>query len=118
MKLSLQALRQFPLHKKDVTGVKITADSIPVLIFNPAHSKNLPIIINYHGGGFIAPLLPGLEHSLWQEAKTYGAIMFAIDYRVAPEHKFPVAVSDSYNAFRWIANMVENLVVIPTVLPY
>ena len=92
-----------PYPKEDVKRIKITADSIPVLIFDPSHAKNLPIIINYHGGGFISPLLPGLEYSLWQEAKTYEAIIFAIDYRVAPENKFPAAVNDSYNAFKWIA---------------
>lgn len=92
-----------PYPKEDVTRIKITADSIPVLIFNPSHAQNLPILINYHGGGFISPLVPGLEHSLWRDAKTYGAIVFAIDYRVAPENKFPAAVNDSYNAFKWIA---------------
>ena len=92
-----------PYPKEDVTRIKITADSIPVLIFNPAHAQNLPVLINYHGGGFISPLVKGLEHSLWQEAKTYEAIVFAIDYRVAPENKFPAAVNDSYNAFKWIA---------------
>ena len=93
-----------PYPQEDVKRVKITTDSIPVLIFNPSHTQNLPILINYHGGGFISPLLPGLEHSLWQEAKTYGAVVFAIDYRVAPENKFPAAVNDSYNAFKWIAD--------------
>jgi acetyl esterase len=97
------ALPQIPYPKEDVKRIKITADSIPVLVFNPLHAKNLPIIINYHGGGFISPLVPGLEYSLWQDAKTYGAIVFAVDYRVAPEHKFPAAVNDSYNAFKWIA---------------
>ena len=92
-----------PYPKEDVKRIKITVDSIPILIFNPGHSQNLPIIINYHGGGFVSPLLPGLEYSLWQDAKTYGAIVFAIDYRVAPENKFPAAVNDSYNAFKWIA---------------
>lgn len=92
-----------PYPAADVTRIKITADSIPVLIFNPAHANNLPILINYHGGGFFLPLLKELEHSLWQDAKTYGAIVFAIDYRVAPENKFPAAVNDSYNAFKWIA---------------
>jgi acetyl esterase len=92
-----------PYPKEDVKRIKITSDSIPVLIFNPSHAQNLPILINYHGGGFISPLLPGLEHSLWKEAKTYGAIVFAIDYRVAPVYKFPAAVNDSYNAFKWIA---------------
>ena len=92
-----------PYPKEDVERIKITADSIPVLVFNPLHSQHLPIMINYHGGGFISPLLPGLEHSLWQDAKTFGTIVFAIDYRVAPENKFPAAVNDSYNAFKWIA---------------
>lgn len=92
-----------PYPKEDVTRLKITADSIPILVFNPSHSQNLPIIINYHGGGFIAPLIPSLEYSLWQEARTYGVIVVAVDYRVAPEHKFPAAVNDSYNAFLWVA---------------
>lgn len=92
-----------PYPPEDVKRIKITADSIPVLIFNPAHTQDLPVIINYHGGGFIAPLVPALEHSLWQDAITYGAIVFAVDYRVAPEHKFPTAVNDSYAAFKWIA---------------
>lgn len=92
-----------PYPPADVTRIKITADSIPVLIFNPSHARNLPILINYHGGGFFLPLLQGLEYSLWQDATTYSAVVFAIDYRVAPENKFPAAVNDSYNAFKWIA---------------
>lgn len=94
---------QVPYPQEDVQRIKVTPDSIPVLVFNPLHRANLPIIIHYHGGGFISPLLPGLEQPLWQDAKTYGAVVFAVDYRVAPEHKFPVAVNDSYNAFKWIA---------------
>jgi acetyl esterase len=114
--LTIEQLRSMPIEQikfagpppipypaADVIRIKITADSIPVLIFNPAHEKNLPILIHYHGGGFISPLLPGLEHSYWQDAKTYAAIVFAVDYRVAPENKFPAAVNDSYNAFKWIA---------------
>ena len=114
--LSLEQLRNLPIEqlkyidlplrpypKEDVKRIKVTSDSIPVLVFNPSHAQNLPIIINYHGGGFISPLLSGLEHSLWQDATTYGAIVFAVDYRVAPEHRFPAAVNDSYHAFKWIA---------------
>ena len=113
--LSLQQLRNLPIEqikypqiplipypKEDVTRIRITKDSIPVLVFNPGKGKNLPVIINYHGGGFISPLVPGLEHSLWYDAKAFEAIVFAVDYRVAPEHKFPAAVNDSYNAFKWI----------------
>lgn len=119
--LSLEELRQIPIERikfagppaipyptEDVKRIRITADSIPVLVFNPGNGKNLPIIINYHGGGFISPLIEGLEYSLWQEAKTFSAIVFAVDYRVAPEHRFPAAVDDSYNAFKWIARHGAN----------
>jgi acetyl esterase len=101
--IKFPVLPLIPYPKEDVKRIKISEDSIPVLIFNPAHSSALPIIIHYHGGGFISPLVQGLEYSLWQDAKTYGAIVFAIDYRVAPENKFPAAVNDSYNAFKWIS---------------
>lgn len=92
-----------PYPQQDVKRIRITPDSIPVLVFNPGNLSNAPVIIHYHGGGFIAPLIPALEYSLWRDAKIYGAIVFAVDYRVAPEHPFPAAVNDSYNAFRWIA---------------
>lgn len=120
--LSLEELRKLPIEEikyvkvpqvpypaADVKRIKITGDSIPVLVFNPTHGENLPVIIHYHGGGFISPLLPGLEYSLWQDAKTYGAMVFAVDYRVAPEHRFPAAVDDSYHAFRWIAEHAGEL---------
>jgi acetyl esterase len=97
-----------PYPKQDVQRIKITKDSISVLVFNPLHKNNLPVIIHYHGGGFISPLVQGLEHSLWQDAKTYGAIVFAVDYRVAPEYKFPTAVNDSYNAFKWISENAQQ----------
>ena len=96
-----------PYPKEDVKRIKVTADSIPVLVFNGSHGKKLPIIINYHGGGFISPLVAGLEYSLWQDSKTYNAIVFAVDYRVAPENKYPAAVNDSYKAFQWIAEHGE-----------
>jgi acetyl esterase len=88
---------------KDVQRIKITADSIPVLVFNPAHSKGLPIIVQYHGGGFIQPLVQWMEYYYWLDAKTFNAVVFAVDYRVAPEDKFPAGFNDSYNAFKWIS---------------
>ncbi len=114
--LTLEQLRKMPIEQlkyagppampyptADVKRIKITADSIPVLVFNASHGKHLPIIIHYHGGGFISPLLPCLEQPLWLESKNFEAVVFAVDYRVAPEHPFPAAVNDSYAAFKWIS---------------
>jgi acetyl esterase len=89
--------------KADVQYIKVTADSIPVQIYNPVHTKGLPIIISYHPGGFVTPILPFMEYEFWRQANAYQSIVFAVDYRVAPENKFPAAVNDAYNAFTWIA---------------
>jgi acetyl esterase len=97
-----------PYPQKDVERIKITADSIPVLVFNPSRGQGLPIIIAYHAGGFITPLIPGHEYFNWQDAKTFAAVVFSVDYRVAPEHKFPMGVNDCYNAFKWISEHGEQ----------
>jgi len=106
-KMPIEQLRNFPgllfyYPQTDMKRIKVTADSIPVLVFNPSKASGHPVIIYYHGGSFIVPLLPSMEYGIWKEAKTYQAIVFAVDYRVAPEHKFPAGVNDAYNAFKWI----------------
>lgn len=87
---------------RDVESIKVTSDSIAVRVYNPHHQSNLPIIISYHPGGFVTPILPFMEYDFWRQAKTYGAIVVAVDYRVAPEHRFPTAVQDAYGAFKWV----------------
>lgn len=93
-----------PFPQADLQMMKVTADSIPIQIFNPLHATGLPIIIYYHPGGFVTPLLPFMQYECWRQAKIFEAIVVAVDYRIAPEHPFPAAVNDSYNAFLWISN--------------
>src|SRR5690349_3957436 len=85
-KIPASEMRKFgppytPYPQADVQRIKVTADSIPVLVFNPLHKTNLPVLIYYHGGGFILPLLPWMEHGMWHNAQTFEAIVFAVDYR-------------------------------------
>lgn len=92
-----------PFPQEDLQIQKVTADSIPIHIFNPLHRTGLPIIIYYHPGGFVTPLLPFMQYECWRQAKAFKAIVVAVDYRIAPEHPFPAAVDDSYNAFKWVS---------------
>ncbi len=87
---------------EDVVTVRITSDSIPLYVFNPMKSRDLPIVIYYHPGGFVTPLLPFMKYECWRIARTLNAVVFAVDYRVAPENKFPAAVNDAYNTFKWV----------------
>jgi acetyl esterase len=92
-----------PFPQGDLQMLKVTIDSIPIQVFNPLHTTGLPIIVYYHPGGFVTPLLPFMQYECWRQAKAFKAIVVAVDYRIAPEHPFPAAVDDSYNAFKWIS---------------
>jgi acetyl esterase len=90
------------LPEDSVKRIKITKDNIRVNVVNASQKKGLPVIINYHPGGFIMPLLPWMEYEAMRLSKRFNAVVFDVDYRVAPEQKFPVAVNDAYNAYLWV----------------
>lgn len=97
-----------PFPQEDMQMLKVTTDSISIQVFNPLHTSGLPIIIYYHPGGFVTPLLPFMQYECWRQAKAFKAIVVAVDYRIAPEHPFPAAVYDSYNAFKWISEYSQT----------
>lgn len=94
-----------PVPMEKMRFIKVTADSIPVVVFRPdsAGEKPLPVVIEYHGGAFYLPLQPWMYHGSHELANQLGAIVFSVDYRAAPEHRFPAGVNDCYNAFKWLA---------------
>jgi acetyl esterase len=126
--LSLEQLRAMPIEQlkyveiplipypaEDVKRIKFTPDSIPVLIFNPAHAKNLPIIIHYHGGGFISPLLHGLENRYGLDAKTYGAVVLPLITELLRKINSPLLSMIVIMHLSGLRHMQRHLEVIPAV---
>jgi acetyl esterase len=69
-----------------------------------------PLVVYFHGGGFVFG--GGLRMGDWicsQVAATVGAVVVAVDYRLAPVHKFPAAVEDCYAAVTWAAANAAEL---------
>lgn len=93
---------------KDVSTIKITSDSIPIFVFNATHDKNIPVILYFHPGGFVTPFLPFMRYDCWKMSMDLHAIVFAVDYRIAPEYRFPTAVNDAYVSFKWLLNNGET----------
>jgi len=78
----------------------------PLRIYTPIGDTGpLPIIVYYHGGGWVIADLDTYEASAMALAKKANAIVVAADYRKAPENPFPAAHDDAYAAYRWA---VEN----------
>jgi acetyl esterase len=75
---------------------------IPVRIYVPDDPHG--VVAYIHGGGWIMGTLDGYDAALTRLANAAGATVASIDYRLAPEHRFPAAVDDCLAAIRWLAS--------------
>jgi len=82
-------------------SVPIAGGSIPVHVFTPEGKGPFPVMVYYHGGGFVIADTKVYEASPRALAKMAKAIMVSVDYRRAPEHKFPTQPEDAYAAYLW-----------------
>jgi acetyl esterase len=85
---------------------------IPLRLYRPAgvgDSRRLPALVFFHGGGWVIGDLETHDVVCRQITADAGISVIAVDYRVAPEHKFPAAVDDAWAATRWIAAHASDL---------
>ena len=77
---------------------------IPIRLYYPQGDSPFPVIVYFHGGGWVIGDLEthhALCHAL---SKTSGCLVVAVDYRLAPENPYPAAVEDAYAATAWVAD--------------
>ena len=95
------------VFKTEVRRVWSGADSIPIQIYYPNASRNLPIVYNVHGGAFVMRVLDvNVARILCNRTQS---IVVCVDYRVAPEHPFPASINDSYAVWNWITANAEQI---------
>ncbi len=75
--------------------------SLPVRIYTPAGDGPFPVITYYHGGGFVIADKQVYDGGARALAKEANAVVVSVDYRRAPEHKFPAAHDDALATYRW-----------------
>lgn len=71
--------------------------------------ERLPIVVYFHGGGFTLCDLDTHDPIARHISRHGDAIVVSVDYRLAPEHKFPAALDDSYAAVTWVAEHAAEL---------
>ncbi|MCB0187045.1 MAG: alpha/beta hydrolase [Caldilineaceae bacterium] len=76
---------------------------IPIRIYKPSDEADLPILAFYHGGGWVLGDIASHDRLCRLLANGAHCIVISVDYRLAPEHKFPAAPEDCYAALQWIA---------------
>jgi acetyl esterase len=77
---------------------------IPLYVYTPADAgkEPLPVLLYFHGGGFVTGGTLAYEASIRALAMRSGAIVVSVEYHQAPEHKYPAAPNDAYAAYQWV----------------
>ena len=83
------------------------AGGIPARVYSPA--ADAPgVVVYYHGGGWVLGSVDEWDSSVRALAVASGCDVLSVDYRLAPEHVFPAAVDDAYDALIWAAGTLAD----------
>lgn len=111
---SRQALQPDPEPVAEVANLEASgpAGPIPLRLYrgNGVERGELqPALVFFHGGGWVIGDLDSHDQACRALANAARCVVVAVDYRLAPEHKFPAAVEDAIVATRWVADNAQSL---------
>lgn len=110
-----QSLNQSPTEELEPVGylsnrvISGPGGDLPIRIYTPEGTGPFPVLVFYHGGGWVIGDLDSHDNICRSLTNLANIVVVSVDYRLAPEHKFPAAVDDCYTAFRWVSEHPSEL---------
>ncbi|KPN97095.1 alpha/beta hydrolase [Lysinibacillus sp. ZYM-1] len=80
---------------------------ITLRLYTPIFDQPLPVIVYYHGGGWVYGNLESVDAGCQLLANQAQAIVVSVDYRLAPEYPFPIPLHDAYDSLVWVHDHIE-----------
>ena len=81
--------------------IKVSTGDLPVRVYTPSGTGPFPVIVYYHGGGWVIASKEGYDGGARGLSKEAKAVVVSVDYRLAPEQKFPAQYQDALATYRW-----------------
>jgi acetyl esterase/lipase len=84
---------------------------IPIRLYWPPEAADgpVPVVMFFHGGGWVVGDLDSYDNDARRHAVGSGALVVSVEYRLAPEHPYPAAVDDVWAATRWVAENAADV---------
>jgi acetyl esterase len=98
-----------PVHHIEDRELPGEDGTVPVRVYRPGPESGLPIVVFLHGGGWVTGSIETHDGYCRALANRAGVLIVSVEYRLAPEHKFPAAVTDAFAATRWVAEHAAEL---------
>lgn len=114
--MGLEELRAFvkpvpPAQRRPVGSVRDMAvpGGVPLRVYTPTARRSGALLVYFHGGGFVLGTVETHDNVARDLCETLGCVTVSVDYRLAPEHRFPAAPDDCLAAVRWLAGNAGDL---------
>ncbi len=95
-----------------VTSQDITIDGetgpLAARVYTPSGNGPFPVVLYFHGGGWVLASKAVYDASARSLARLAQALVISVDYRLAPEHKFPAAWLDAFAAYKWVLQNAQR----------
>ena len=82
---------------------------LPARLYAPSLDAGLPLLLYLHGGGFTIGSIATHDTLCRELARLAGCMVVSLDYRLAPQHRFPTASNDAWDALQWLAAHASTL---------
>ena len=92
-----------PLPRVENFEIPGPTGPLPARLWAASHEPDQPVLLYLHGGGFVIGGIETCEAMCTVLAQHSGGAVVAVDYRLAPEHRFPAGLDDSFAALQWLA---------------
>jgi len=102
-----------PVAQKEDVEVPSPGGPIPMRIYTPLHMRCKGLLLYLHGGGWVIGDVGTHDSLCCTLANAAGCRIISVDYRLAPEHKYPAAVEDAFSAACWVLENARQLDVDP-----
>lgn len=98
-----------PVYYVEDSAIIGETGEIPIRIYRPNDDRDLPLLMWFHGGGWVLGDLDTGEFKCRKLAHDVGCVVVSVDYRCAPETPFPGAIDDCFAATLWAASSADEL---------
>jgi acetyl esterase len=93
-------------EKRSIPG---PGGEIPVQVYTPEGKAPFPVLVYFHGGGWTIGTIDSWDSFCRSLSNASGCVTVSVDYRLAPEHKFPAGPEDCYAATDWVAKNAASI---------
>ena len=109
--LSFRDLQGEPENVGQITDILVPgpAGALPARLYHPSPGTSLPLVVYFHGGGWVIGDLEIVDRPCRALANAAGCVVASVNYRLSPETKFPGPAEDCYAATRWLTEHARDI---------